>query len=148
MKKGFFIGAYASCAVGAICLLSAGVDAWDGNVGAFFGLLAILTLFGAVLGGATGWIWRAFKEGEAKAARGEGTLAQEIGDASRGNGTWKMGLVLSGCAIAWFTLGLMANRVYFYPPVLLVFGLISVARGLSARSPAPSEEALGPPGDG
>jgi LSD1 subclass zinc finger protein len=33
-------------------------------------------------------------------------------------------------AAAWFSLGLQADRVYFYPPVLFVIGFISLIKGL------------------
>jgi hypothetical protein len=40
------------------------------------------------------------------------------------------GLLMVIIAIVWFFLGLMANRIFFYPPILLVIGIISMLKGL------------------
>jgi hypothetical protein len=39
------------------------------------------------------------------------------------------GLLMMVIAVVWFVLGLMANRIFFYPPILLVIGLISMIKG-------------------
>lgn len=36
-------------------------------------------------------------------------------------------------AVVWFVLGLMADRIFFYPPIMFVLGIISVGRGLMAK---------------
>jgi hypothetical protein len=43
--------------------------------------------------------------------------------------------VLGGClmmvgAVVWFVLGLMNDIIFFYPPILLVIGLIAMIKGL------------------
>lgn len=40
------------------------------------------------------------------------------------------GLVMMGIAAAWFFLGLKANRIFFYPPVLFLMGLYAFFKGL------------------
>jgi hypothetical protein len=40
------------------------------------------------------------------------------------------GLLMMVIAVVWFVLGLMANRIFFYPPILFVIGLISLFKGL------------------
>ena len=37
-------------------------------------------------------------------------------------------------AAVWFGLGLAANRVFFYPPILFLFGFVAVVRGLLGYS--------------
>ena len=39
-------------------------------------------------------------------------------------------------AVVWFVLGWMAGRIFFYPPILFVLGLVSLGKGIMA----PSEE--------
>jgi hypothetical protein len=40
------------------------------------------------------------------------------------------GLLMIIIAVVWFVLGLMADRIFFYPPILLVIGLIAIIKGL------------------
>jgi hypothetical protein len=40
------------------------------------------------------------------------------------------GLLTMLIAIVWFVAGLAADRIFFYPPILLVFGLIATIKGL------------------
>jgi hypothetical protein len=40
------------------------------------------------------------------------------------------GLLMMVIAVVWFVLGLMADRIFFYPPILLVIGLVAVVKGL------------------
>jgi hypothetical protein len=44
------------------------------------------------------------------------------------------GLASMLVAVVWFVLGLSAGIIYFYPPVLFLFGLVSVVRGLLGHS--------------
>ncbi|MFO0937568.1 MAG: hypothetical protein U0798_13740 [Gemmataceae bacterium] len=46
------------------------------------------------------------------------------------NGGVLIGLLSMIGAIVWFVLGLMGNRIFFYPPILFVIGLISFIKGL------------------
>lgn len=39
------------------------------------------------------------------------------------------GILMMIGAAAWFGLGYSAGRIYFYPPILFVFGLITTVRG-------------------
>jgi hypothetical protein len=41
------------------------------------------------------------------------------------------GVLMIVIAVAWFGLGLMANRIFFYPPILAVIGLMSVFKGMT-----------------
>ena len=40
------------------------------------------------------------------------------------------GVIMIVIAVVWFVLGLMADRIFFYPPVLLCFGIFAVIKGL------------------
>lgn len=44
-----------------------------------------------------------------------------------------LGVFMMLGAVAWFALGWAGGRVYFYPPILFVLGIVSLARGLSNR---------------
>ena len=39
-------------------------------------------------------------------------------------------------AVVWFVVGWMAGRIFFYPPILFVLGIVSLAKGLMAPSEA------------
>jgi hypothetical protein len=41
------------------------------------------------------------------------------------------GLLMILIAVVWFVLGLAANRIFFYPPILFVIGVIAVIKGLA-----------------
>lgn len=36
-------------------------------------------------------------------------------------------------AVVWFVLGLMADRIFFYPPILFVVGLFGLVKGMMTR---------------
>jgi hypothetical protein len=40
------------------------------------------------------------------------------------------GLLMMVIAVVWFVLGLMADRIFFFPPILLVIGLVAIIKGL------------------
>lgn len=40
------------------------------------------------------------------------------------------GLLMMGGATVWFVLGLMCDRIFFYPPILFVIGVIALIRGI------------------
>ena len=44
------------------------------------------------------------------------------------------GLLMIVIAIVWFVVGLAVGYIFFYPPVLLVIGIIAVVKGLAGRS--------------
>ncbi len=45
------------------------------------------------------------------------------------------GIVLIALSIAWFVFGLFSmNRIFFYPPVLLVIGIIAIVRGANKQT--------------
>ncbi|MCC7139105.1 MAG: hypothetical protein IT460_11845 [Planctomycetes bacterium] len=44
------------------------------------------------------------------------------------------GVALMTLAVVWFVLGWRGGRIFFYPPVLFVVGLVAFARGLTGRS--------------
>jgi hypothetical protein len=41
----------------------------------------------------------------------------------------RAGILMMLIAVAWFFLGLMAGRIFFYPPFLLIVGFISFLKG-------------------
>ena len=43
------------------------------------------------------------------------------------------GLLMMVGAVVWFVLGLLADRIFFYPPIMFVLGLVAVVRGLLGR---------------
>lgn len=40
------------------------------------------------------------------------------------------GLAAMAVAVVWFVLGLMADRIFFYPPILFLVGLFGVGKGI------------------
>lgn len=42
------------------------------------------------------------------------------------------GLLAMVIAVVWFVAGLAADRIFFYPPVLFVLGLVAAAKGVAA----------------
>ena len=38
--------------------------------------------------------------------------------------------IVTHVAVVWFVLGLMADRIFFYPPILFVVGLVAFIKGL------------------
>ena len=36
-------------------------------------------------------------------------------------------------AVVWFVAGLAANRIFFYPPVLFILGIVAVFKGITGR---------------
>lgn len=49
--------------------------------------------------------------------------------ASGDSATILKGVLMAIGAVVWFVGGLAAGRVFFYPPILLVLGLVTIARG-------------------
>lgn len=105
--------------------LTAGLD----EENRFFTLL-ILGVGGLLLGGVIGYAVSAIR-------RGGVTMETEpqAGSKLEGFGTTKAG-VAGGFAmivvsVVWFVGGLlMADRIYFYPPILFIIGMVSVGRGM------------------
>ncbi len=44
-----------------------------------------------------------------------------------------IGCLMMVGAVVWFVVGLMADWVFFYPPILFILGMISVGRGVAAK---------------
>jgi hypothetical protein len=42
-----------------------------------------------------------------------------------------LGLLMMVGAVAWFVAGLFANRIFIYPPILFVSGVIALVKGLT-----------------
>jgi hypothetical protein len=40
-----------------------------------------------------------------------------------------LGLLMMLGAVVWFVLGLAADRIFFYPPILFILGIASVVKG-------------------
>lgn len=43
------------------------------------------------------------------------------------------GIIMMAGAVVWFVLGYMAGYIFFYPPVLLIIGLIAVFKGIQKQ---------------
>ena len=43
------------------------------------------------------------------------------------------GVLMILIAVVWFAVGYSAGRIFFYPPVLLILGLVAIVKGLSNR---------------
>lgn len=63
-------------------------------------------------------------------ATGKIDVQAEIDAGSRGIGTIFAGIGMIVGAIIWFVVGLAAGRIFFYPPVLFVLGIISLVKGI------------------
>ncbi|MBN2485767.1 MAG: hypothetical protein JXB34_07310 [Bacteroidales bacterium] len=44
------------------------------------------------------------------------------------------GVAMIAIAIVWFFGGLFAGRIFFYPPVLLFFGIVAVVKGTAEKN--------------
>jgi len=42
------------------------------------------------------------------------------------------GVAMMVGAVVWFVVGWMAGRIFIYPPILFVLGIVAVAKGLMA----------------
>lgn len=93
--------------------------------------IGIITVCGALAGLGLGFAWGLIRRTDDE--RQQGTGLEGLAAASRGNGGVGLGIVICVLAVGWFFGGLAANKLYFYPPVLLVFGLISIGRGLMGK---------------
>ena len=40
------------------------------------------------------------------------------------------GVAMMVGAVVWFVVGWMAGRIFFYPPILFVLGIVAVGKGL------------------
>jgi hypothetical protein len=49
------------------------------------------------------------------------------------NGGVLGGVLMIVIAVVWFGAGLAGGRIFFYPPVLLIIGLVAVCKGLFNR---------------
>ena len=47
-----------------------------------------------------------------------------------GKGVWG-GIAMIAVAVIWFFAGLAAGYIYFYPPILLIAGIVALVKGLS-----------------
>lgn len=45
-----------------------------------------------------------------------------------------IGILMMVGALVWFFVALAAGRIFFYPPILFIIGIVSVVRGILARS--------------
>lgn len=64
---------------------------------------------------------------EDEADESSNSRAGGFGSASAGIGG---GILMIIIAIVWFVVGLYAGYIYFYPPVLLVLGIVSIGKGM------------------
>ncbi len=90
--------------------------------------IAIVAVCGAIFGAAMGFGTRLLTRTDAE--RAEDTQAGELAEAARGRGGIVGGAVIMLVAVVWFGVGLAGGWIYFYPPILFVFGLVSLVRGL------------------
>jgi hypothetical protein len=49
------------------------------------------------------------------------------------NGGVLGGVLMVVIAVVWFVAGLAGGRIFFYPPVLLIIGIVAVIKGLLSR---------------
>ena len=69
--------------------------------------------------------------GAAAELRREDAMAQASqGRSSPFNGKTMIGLLMIIGAIVWFFGGLAAGIIFFYPPILLIFGIVTMIKGL------------------
>ena len=52
------------------------------------------------------------------------------GDSGGGIGAVIGGIVMMVIAVVWFVVGWMAGRIFFYPPILFIIGIVAVIRGI------------------
>ncbi len=45
-----------------------------------------------------------------------------------------IGILMMVGALVWFFVALAAGRIFFYPPILFIIGIVSVVRGILART--------------
>lgn len=76
---------------------------------------------------------------EAARERDRAFQARESGEAveSGGGGSGGLlgGLAMMGIAVVWFCGGLMADIIFFYPPILFIIGLVTCFSGMGNKSP-------------
>jgi hypothetical protein len=78
------------------------------------------------------------KKGRSASARGsesrgdayEAPPSQARQSSSTNWGAMGTGILMMVGAAVWFVVGLMGDRIFFYPPVLFVLGIISFFKGL------------------
>jgi hypothetical protein len=67
---------------------------------------------------------------KSKAAAGGGFFGPE--NKALSWGPWG-GVLLMVIAVVWFVVGLMGNIIFYYPPILFIFGLIGTIKALISR---------------
>lgn len=92
--------------------------------------IGIVAVCGAIFGTLVGFSIHLLTRSDEERNR---EIQTDVAGAASGRGGIVGGAVIIVLAVAWFLIGLAAGRIYFYPPVLLIFGLISIVRGIFAR---------------
>ena len=72
-------------------------------------------------------------ERDVKADKPAGRKLLEKGWFESTNGGVLGGVLMMLIAVVWFVAGLAADRIFFYPPILLVIGFVAVCKGLFNR---------------
>lgn len=73
----------------------------------------------------------ALAKSEQRLSRHDGMHGVQMDRVTRSWGVWG-GVLLIVAAVAWFVLGLAAGYVFFYPPVLLLMGFLSIVSGVAS----------------
>lgn len=94
--------------------------------------IGILAVVGVIAGGLIGFGYSALRPGP-KGERLPDTI-QNLSTENNGRGGVAVGILMIVIALAWFFAGLAADRIYFYPPVLLLLGIGSIIRGIVNKS--------------
>lgn len=94
--------------------------------------IGILAVVGVIAGGLIGFGYSALRPGP-KGERLPDTI-QNLSTDNNGRGGVAVGILMIVIALAWFFAGLAADRIYFYPPVLLLLGIGSIFGGVINKS--------------
>lgn len=99
----------------------------------FPAIVAIYAVLFCVLGvgvSAVAWMITRSSEEREEGKRREEQFQDQTRQAASGGASILGGVALMIVASAWFTIGLTADTVFLYPPILFVIGLIAFIRGI------------------
>ncbi len=89
--------------------------------------IAIVAAVGAIFGFVIGLIASLVSQ------PGDDNPPETLDELARGRGGVLVGVLAIVGSIVWFVAGIGMGRIYFYPPILLVFGIVALGRGIAAR---------------
>lgn len=94
--------------------------------------VGIIAVVGLIAGGLLGFVYSIVRPSP-EGPRLPDTI-QNLSTNNNGQGGVGVGILMIVIALAWFFIGLAADRIYFYPPVLLLVGIGSIIRGMINRA--------------